>query len=477
MIDTELGGAERPVTIETLPDNVLLDTFEFNLGKDDPDEFDDDHNYDGWQTLVHVCRRWRCIVFASPHRLNLKIFCTRQRSINSKTVDIWPAFPIVISARDIRSKEDVTNVIAALRHHTRVYKIDYLSGPFQNSLLKEFAAIDEPFPALTCLEVFSFQQHNVPVLPDSFLGASAPDLRSLDLTGIPYPSVGKLLLSTSNLVHLYLWRIPHSGYISPETIVPCLSVLPRLESLVLGFQHPRSRVHRANRHPPPLIRVVFPNLTVLRFRGDIEYLEDILSHTEAPKLNGCDFQFFNQLVFNTPLIGSFIRHREPFMTIHRARTQFRGGDVQVMLLGREEKTNNNRKLLDLAIICTALDWQLSAVAQVLNSFLSCLPALETLDVVVSCENFQREVEVIQWREFFQPFTSVKTMTLESEDPVRLIAPALQEFARDRATHVLPALQNLFLTAYPSRSSGPPNEAIEEYIAARQFYGQAVAVHY
>jgi hypothetical protein len=90
------------MTIDVLPDNVLLEAFEFHLGKDDVDEFDDDRNYDGWQTLVQVCRKLRCIVFASPRRLDLKLYCTRQRSVNSKTLDIWPELPIVIFAKDLK---------------------------------------------------------------------------------------------------------------------------------------------------------------------------------------------------------------------------------------------------------------------------------------------------------------------------------------------------------------------------------------
>jgi len=291
------------VTIDALPDDVLLETFEFYLGKDDTDYIGEGHNYDGWQTLVHVCHRWRYIVFASPHRLDLKLYCTPQRSVNSKTLDIWPASPIVIFAWNMQSKEDTTNIIAALRHHNRVCKI--YCDPIQNSLLEEFAAIDEPFPALTSLWLFSYEQ-NVPVLLDSFLGGSAPRLRFLELFGIPYPSIGKLLSSTTNLVRLSLWRIPHSGYVAPETIVPCLSMLPSLRLLELGFRHPRSRAHRASRHPPPLTRVVFPNLTSLWFNGDIKYLEDILSQIETPMLTESDFCFFNQLVFDTPLLGHFI---------------------------------------------------------------------------------------------------------------------------------------------------------------------------
>ena len=278
------------VTVNVLPDNVLIGTFELYLGKDDPDLFDSDHNYDEWQTLVHVCCRWRCIVFASPRRLDLKLYCTRQRSVNSRTLDIWPALPIVIFADGMKSQEDVTNITAALRHHNRVCKIDYFNRQLQvqDPLLKEFAEIDKPFPALTSLQLISWVE-NVPVLPYSFLGGSAPRLRSLDLDGIPYPSIGKLLSSTTNLVRLSLWSIPHSGYIAPKTIVPCLSMLPRLLSLTLGFRYSQSLAHRTSRHLPPLTRVVFPNLYFFRFKGDIEYLEDILSQIETPMLNMSHF--------------------------------------------------------------------------------------------------------------------------------------------------------------------------------------------
>jgi len=412
---TELRGADRlypRMTIDALPDNVLLDTFEFYLGKDDADGFDDDHNYDGWQTLVHVCGRWRCIVFASPRRLDLKLYCTEQRSVNSETLDIWPALPIVIFSEGIQFEEDVTNVIAALGHHNRVCKINCYTG--ENSLLEEFAAIDKPFPALTSLQLIS--RANVPVLPDSFLGGSAPRLRILGLYGIPYPSIGTLLSSTTNLVLLTLWDIPHSGYIAPETIVPCLSMLPRLGSLQLGFRYPRSRVHQAGRHPPPLTRVVFPSLTYLQFRGDIEYLEDILSQIETPMLKYSAFYFFNQLVFDAPLLGHFICRTETFMTIHTARVEFNSSAVRVTF-SRQDMANNDVTTLYSEVVCNPLDWQLSALPQVLNSFLPSLSTLESLEIAIDHEDWQDEIEVIQWHEIFHPFTSVKIMSLQDEASV------------------------------------------------------------
>jgi len=126
--------------------------------------------------------------------------------------------------------------------------------------------------------------------------------------------------------------------------------------------------------------------------------------------------------------------------------------------------DNNVETLCLSISCNLLDWQLSALPQVLNSFLSSLSTLESLKIAIDHEDWQGEIEVIQWRECFHPFTPVKKMSLEDEASVRLVAPALRELSGERATEVLPALQNLSLTTSSSSPSGPLKEAIEEFIA-------------
>ena len=413
-------------------------------------------------------------MFASPRRLDLKLFCTPQRSVNSKTLDIWPELPIVLKGHG----ENVAIMInlAALR----VCKISFSYRQRQVlPLLKEFAAVDEPFPALTVLNLFA-SGSNVPVLPDSFLGGSAPRLRSLRLFGIPYPSIGKLLSSTTNLVDLALFGIPHSGYIAPETIAPCLSTLARLESLELGFQHPRSQAHRSNRHPPPLTRIVLPNLASFFFRGDSEYLEDILSQIETPVLNQCHFCLFNQLVFDTPLLGYFIRRTETFMASHAltARVECLDSSIWIELLERGQIVDDGWQIrLGLGIPCEPLDWQLSALAQVSNSFLPSLSTLENLQIEVPRYDWQDEIEVIQWREFLHLFASVNSVTLVREYSVRLVALALQELAGERETEVLPALQNLFLRTDGWQPSGPVKEAIEQFIATRQLHGHPVTVHY
>ncbi len=258
-------------------------------------------------------------------------------------------------------------------------------------------------------------------------------------------------------------------------------MLARLKSLTLRFEHPRSQAQRENRRPPPLTRVVFPNLTSLDFHGDIEYLEDILSQIETPVLNDGEFWLLNQLVFDTPLLGCFIYRMEAFMTFHRARVDCFSSAVVVKLSGRGE-TMANSGTVTLRFSCKPLDWQLSAVAQVLNSFSSSLQALERLDIAVapSPKDWKDEIEVIQWREVLHPFTSVKTMTLRLEDSVRLVSSALQELARElgeRVTEVLPTLQNLFLRTYGPQLSEPVKKDIEQFIATRQLHGQPVTVHY
>jgi hypothetical protein len=102
-----------------------------------------------------------------------------------------------------------------------------------SDLEKLSAAMQEPFPELTRLELSSYGKV---LLPDSFLSGSAPRLRILSLFSIPFPGLPKLLLSAIHLVNLTLWRIPHSGYISPKVMGTALSTFTSLEDLWLDFR-------------------------------------------------------------------------------------------------------------------------------------------------------------------------------------------------------------------------------------------------
>jgi hypothetical protein len=113
-------------TANKLTDDALLDIFDFYLNDNIPDGC---QNVDKWHTLVHVCRRWRDLVFASPRCLNLRLHCKKDTPVR-EMLDIWPALPIVIyNDRYIRTRDvGLDNIVAALEHPDRVRSIELQLG-------------------------------------------------------------------------------------------------------------------------------------------------------------------------------------------------------------------------------------------------------------------------------------------------------------------------------------------------------------
>ena len=230
----EFGGTgSQNVTFGTLSNDILLEIFLFYVDKAKMTE--------EWHTLVHVCRRWRYLVFARPRCLRLRLLCTEKTPVR-KMLDVWPALPVDIwnSGGLTSLVEGADNIIAALEHHDRVYHISLWSIP--TFLLERFTSMmQQPFPILKSLALLPYE-HKAPILPNSFLGSpgSTPRLQTLWLDSIQFPAIQKLNLSAGSLVYLYLLSIPHSGYISPIAMITCLSSLTRLEFLSFGFHSPRS---------------------------------------------------------------------------------------------------------------------------------------------------------------------------------------------------------------------------------------------
>jgi len=253
----------------------------------------------------------------------------------------------------------------------------------------------KPSHALTDL-MLSSSDKSAPVLPGSFLGGFAARLRLLLLVAIPFPALWKLLLSTHDLVTLHLWRIPRSGYISPQAMATSLSALTKLETLSLKFRSPRACAGREPRRPPPLTRIVLPSLTFLQFKDDSEDLEDIASRIDTSLLDQVEITFFNQLVFDIPLLcttSSGVQNnlRHP---IEQVRSLVLTTSVTHFL----RRGMADDRALTLGVACKALDWQLSSLAQVCGSFLSPLPALERLEVRKYRPDWQDDIENTQWLE-------------------------------------------------------------------------------
>ena len=208
----------KGIRIDVLPDKVLLTIFDFfvvSYLRTKP-------QIEIWISLVHVCRRWRSLVFGSPRRLNLQLFCTPETRAMD-TLDVWPALPLIIDGNASSMSSD-DNIDSALRHNNRIHEVSLLEVA-DSQLEKLFVAMQVSFPILTSLRLLApLYDRTLQAVPDSFLGGSAPCLRSFFLGGIPYSRDCRnsfyLPLTSSIFTSIFLsLRIFHPRKCSP--VSPC----------------------------------------------------------------------------------------------------------------------------------------------------------------------------------------------------------------------------------------------------------------
>ena len=454
-------------TINVLSEDVLLEMFTFYVYEDS--------DLDGWQKLVHVCRKWRSVVFASPHPLNLQLLCTNKRPVE-KMLDIWPALPIVLSG-GYDKVDGIENIIAALEHNDRMHK--NIFEDISDQLLGGIGAMPpQPFPVLTFLRLESSYE-SLLILPESFLGGFVPHLQYLLFVGIAFPALPKLLLSAHDLVTLRLWDIPHSGYISPKTMITCLSVMSGVTTLHLRFRSPRSCPNRARRRPPPLTRVVLPALAALSFKGVSDYLEDLVSQIDAPLHHKVDIVFFNQLIFDIPQLYQFIDRLGKFEMPTQADIVFFEDSVLITLPDSESAWTGKRTRLAMEIPCGEPDWQMSSLAQICGPSFPLVYTLERLNILEKRgwpQYWPDDMENTQLLELLQPFTAVRELRLPGTIAQR-VALALNEHPLEDVTIMMPALRSIFIGGPSGKLSRSVEEAMSQFLAAQQLSDLPVAVHH
>ena len=186
--------------VEILTDDILLEVFDWYRQT----LLEQWTNTWKWVTLVHVCSRWRQIVFGSPCRLDLWLPCTYGTPVR-KRLDCWPSLPIFIkywANLEFRppSSEDEDNLIAALERPDRVRRIQLAVTSSQ--LEKVAERMQMAFTGLTSLSLW-LAKGTTPTLTKTFLAVcSSPRLRDISLVGVPLPRLPQLLASTIELVSL-----------------------------------------------------------------------------------------------------------------------------------------------------------------------------------------------------------------------------------------------------------------------------------
>jgi hypothetical protein len=365
------------------------------------------------------------------------------------------------------------NVVAALKHNDRIrqLELDLLlpSGQFETVS----AAMQRPFPELTLLQLRRRRNFGtsaaVNVVPDTFLGGSAPILETLSLDFIPFPGLPRLLLSATHLVHLEISNIPDSGYFLPEALAASLSALTRLKYLVITFEsrlwHPGRRIQ----HPSLQSRALLSALTELRLRGGGEYLEDLVARIDAPLLERMTITFFGPLIFNTQQLTRFISRTPNFDSFDEARLIIFYDEVSVALPLASDKR------LFWRALCCHLDRQLLNLAQACSSSFpqASISAVERL--YIQGGKYGREhVENSLWLELLRPFTAVKDLYI-SWQCAPCIALALHELVGERVREVLPFLETICLEEMDASGPQAFRETIGKFAAARQLAGYTISI--
>ena len=443
---------------QRLPDDVVLAIFSFYL-----DSF---YNGDLWRTLVHVCQRWRYLVFAFPGHLNLRLECTIETPTR-EMLGIWPALPIDITDFSDSMEgvmEGVDNIIAALEQRDRVCRITLVSipGSKMHTLLPSMLG---PFPALQGIHFApSYRDDSaMVVVPKSFLGGSAPQLQWLVFHNISFPALPTLLYSTTNLEELQLTGIPRSGYISPEAMVNCLSAMPRLSTLRFQFDSPESFPNGERRHHPPLTRSTLPALRKLFFEGIYKYFEDFAARIDTPVILTLDVIFFpsHKPFYDFSQLSQFIGRIEVFKSpAHAGATLFYPG-VEVSIC-RRTRTN---ELALLQVRCDDVELPLQ-LRRLVQAFSSSLPFSDAESLSISSGfklGLEATAEDLLWLDFFHSFSTVKNLYID-EEILTPVAYTLKKVVKERITDVFPAIQELSIGE--DLPSGPVLRAVEEFATAR-----------
>ncbi|KAI0245666.1 hypothetical protein BJV78DRAFT_1158457 [Lactifluus subvellereus] len=459
---------DRRTGIEMLPDEALLEIFDFHrlVAQADPSS-----RPWKWHRLAHVCQRWRFLVFASPRRLDLQLVYTYNSPVR-KTLDFWPDLPIAISYPPPPPRrlapEDENNVIAALKHSERICELNLTIAKTLWS--KSDESMCAPFPALEHLRLTSQDKIRPLALPQQFLGGSIPQLRDIHLASIAFPTLPMHLSTAKALVSLQLEEIPNGGYFTPEEFAGSLSVTTQLETLKIHFIPPNS--HERSIDALPQSRVILSALIEFEFKGNSEYVEDLVSRIDAPALEKVNIVFFEQPTFGIPRLSRFIgRTKELRSPCH---TSIHLSEDDIIVTHYSSCTSSAAGNFQLQIACEELDRQLPLLIHVSRQLSDLLSGVERFSIeafpLLSSWLEREEMDSAQWLELFRPFRGVKRFDVTGS-LVQNIVSALEPVTGEMARIVLPALHDLYLIDSQTSTS------IDPFIAARQLYGRPVSVHY
>jgi hypothetical protein len=370
------------------------------------------------------------------------------------------------------ANEDEENVLVVLKHSNRICDINLsMTRSFAS---KSAGSMKASFPMLQRLQLRSQETMRPFAVPIGFLGGSTPLLRDIHLVRTTFPTLPLLLLSAQALVSLQLDDIPNTGYFSPEELAIGLSGMAQLKTLKIRFLPPNA--HERSMDASPINRAILPALIEFNFKGNCEYVEDLVSRIDAPALENINITFVEQPTFGIPRLARFIGRTEDAKSPHHTSVRLSEEITITQYFRRPSCSASANGTFQLQIPCEELDRQVPQLIHVCRFLSELLSGVELFEIEAFPHSSGwldgEEMDTTVWLELFRSFRGAKKLEV-SGGLVTSVASALERATGEMARIVLPALRDLHLLGCESVAA----VSIEPFIAARQLCSRPVAVHY
>ena len=321
------------------------------------------------------------------------------------------------------------------------------------------------FPALETLELHNSSPTIASArLPGTF---KAPNLRHLRLSD---STLGYWLLLSSattiptSLVSFSLGEVTFP----PGLLIECLSLLPHLKSLNIGYLFPVEGTRddapdQADQQvSAPL---VLPNLEELQFQGVCNYFERLAAQICAPLLKKLSITFSDgPSASGVGLHLSQLIDGAPNLKFNFARVRFKDG-VSIVLDHNELWAGRGALELRFKMHLLILDQQIALAAQVCDRLASTLSTVQSL-LLEYAEHPPQHCIDARWYEVLRHFDNVKTLRLAHclvDDLGQLLRPDDE----GKVLTLLPRLQEIVCYG--------PDEGFSAFVEARRLAGRPVHI--
>ncbi|KAI0262002.1 hypothetical protein BC834DRAFT_972398 [Gloeopeniophorella convolvens] len=303
-VNTPFHGTafQHIVTIESLPDVVLLEVFdhcrEEKLRKGQA--LQQPYMYQWYQLVpAHICQRWRQIIIASPTRLRLSILCSWELPV-TEILRCSPAGLLISihyrNAGGVGSRpwapESISGALLALEYLDRASHvvIDALTLEEDQLLLM----INRPAPKLETLSIECIRDSQL-TLPHTFTFQGNARLRRLALYDISNPFQLTPPASVTNFSLSLDFPKGSTRIDWLENLASQLRAMPQLERLDLELDTlpPGISIDRGG------ASISLPRLSGFIFSGLCCHLEDLIAVFDTPVLSKLHIDIVDQ---TTPIV-------------------------------------------------------------------------------------------------------------------------------------------------------------------------------